>query len=486
MMQAAFALLLVFATSVASGVTLTPVQALSQLRRSGILADAEIKGDLDISGLRPTAGVDGFYLENVTLRGSLIVKRHGPAVGMSIRGGTINIIDAVNTRWPAPLELTNLTVRQAVLLEQSIFQESVVWHNVTVSGPVNFSQTRFDAKAEFTQCLFNPPRYNSSPRFNEADFRGSVRFDRTVSAYDISFDGSRFGADTSFVGLKVAGTAHWRNTFFGGDAEFRLVKIGKAIFGDELHLSAFQKMADFRHAHFGDLVLDYIDIRGDLLMSGASIEQQFSLRQSALRGQESDLRGLRVGGALDLGGTFFERLRLHWAQLGPAIVLAKPAHETWVSLEESLRAQGRAREALTVSALRARREFEDSMGAAEPIDKLVLWTEELLWGRLTGYGTRLGQALLTLPMVLLFVAIPVLTSRVEFSEKGALAKVRVILHAAFGHPKCDIEPIAVAPRWWGAWRWIARGLGLSAVTLVTLTLTRVSPVLQGVGRALLG
>ena len=486
MMQAAFALLLVFATSVASGVTLTPVQALSQLRRSGILADAEIKGDLDISGLRPTAGVNGLSLENVTLRGSLIVKRHGPAVGMSIRGGTINIIDAVNTRWPAPLELTNLTVQQAVLLEQSIFQESVVWHNVTVNGPVNFSQTRFYAKAEFTQCLFNPPRHNSSPRFSETDFRGAVRFDRTESAYDILFNGSRFGADTSFVSLKVAGTAHWRNTVFGGDAEFRLVKIDKAIFGDKLHLSAFQKLADFRHARFGDLVLDYTDIRGDLLMSGASIERQFSLHQSALRGQEIDMRGLHVGGALDLSGTLFERLRLHWAQLGPAIARAKPAPETWAALEESLSTQGRTREALTVSALRAKREFEDSIVTATPTDKLVLWTEELLWGRLTGYGTRLGQALLTLPMVLLFIALPVLTSRVEFSEKGTLAKVRVLLHAAFGQPKCDIEPIEGAPLWWGAWRWIARGLGLSAVALVTLTLTRVSPVLQSVGRALLG
>lgn len=481
------ALWLVACSLAAAAAPHTPAQAIAELRRSGALVDVEIAGDLDVSALRPAAGVDELRLDGVTLQGRLIVRRRGPAVGLRLNGGSIGAIDAVDGTWPAPLVLVGVAVRQYVALDRARFESKLSWHGVRVAGPASFVQAHFDGTAEFTQCRFEPVRPEGSPRFREAVFHGPVRFDRSVSAHDLVFDGARFDADSSFVELKVPGVASWRNVAFGGDAEFRLADIGRAEFGDERHLSAFQRLADLRRARFGSLRLDYTDLRGELLMAGTVIERDFLLRHSALRGPDADLRGLAVGGVLDLEGTVFERLRLHWSEVGAAIGRAAPAIETWNAIEAALATQGRARESLAVAALRSRAAAREALRAAGPAERPLLWAEDLLWGHLTGYGTRLDLALATLLVVVVLVALPVFaTRRLELADPSITGRVRLSLNAAFGRPASVAGPGSTPPRWWAAWRWISRLLGLGAVGLVTLTLARVSPAMQGLVKALLG
>ena len=79
-------------------------------------------------------------------------------------------------------------------------------------------------------------------------------------ASDVSFESSRFEGDASFLGLVAPGRAHWRNVGFARDAEFRACRLGEADFGDELQMTVFAGLADFRGCHFRSLRLDYVEV----------------------------------------------------------------------------------------------------------------------------------------------------------------------------------------------------------------------------------
>jgi hypothetical protein len=76
-----------------------------------------------------------------------------------------------------------------------------------------------------------------------------------------------------------------------------------------------------------------------------------TLRQTVMRGSQSDFNGLSVGGHLDLAGAHITAAHWRWADIGPAIQRSHPDSGVLGRLQRRLKELDQADEARDVQAL---------------------------------------------------------------------------------------------------------------------------------------
>jgi len=493
----------------------TPEAAYAEIARGGELRRLSIDGDLDVAKMQPPPGAKRIELHHVQVSGRLHSSAGGPPVPLLIDSDSVlNEIDFHETRWSAPLTIEQTTVNSLGKFDRAQFDAPFVLYQTTFSGHASFSGTRFAAPVEITYSTFAPakPPLRSSVSFSDARFAAPARFDYDDFGDDAVFNTTRFEADASFLGVRVAGLASWRNVIFGGDAEFRFCELGEVDFGDIQYMSVFAHLADFRGCKMRSLRLDYADMRGDALLVNVQVAPgDLTLRQASLRGARNDFSGLKVAGKLDLQGAQIVNLQMRWHEIAPALTRSAPGSDVLRPLQrrlEELKQDDEAREASAVLADRAMGERlahpDASLG-----ERALLWTERIVWGRATGYGTRLDRIvglallcwlLLALPLALMgSVRIgalrasadkapplhsPVAGDALQPPAKSASGRgLRSLAYAfalMFTLPDLGLRPAEPTSAALRGYLLFMRGVGLGLLALMALTLTKVSPIIQAV------
>jgi hypothetical protein len=276
-------------------------------------------------------------------------------------------------------------------------------------------------------------------------------------------------------------------------------------------MSVFMRLADFRGCRVGSLRIDYADARGDLLLVNVESTADVSLRHAALRGTQNDFRGLQVGGKLNLQKTQIGNLQLDWFALRAPLLRANAGSEVLRPLQRRLEELKKDEEARDASALLADRVIGEQLALPQIslADRALLWFERLVWGRATGYGTRLGRILGVALGCWLLLALPLLLApRVTVAELRNAPETLAPLHRAvaaselhapaasrasrslhklgylftlmFTWPDRLLRPVAPLAAPWRGYLLVARGVGLTLLALIALTLTKVSPAIQAI------
>lgn len=491
---------------------IAPQDAYAEIERSGELRRLQIDGDLDVAKMKPPPHAKQILLSEVQLEGKLHSSAGGPAVALRIDNSGLRSVDLRGTRWSAPLAIENKSaVKGDARFEGAQFDAAFTLHASSFGGPTLFRGARFAGPVEITSSIFRPaPPIRASVSFADARFAGTARFDYSDFGTGVRFDTTRFDADASFLGVMVTGEGSWRNAIFGGDAEFRFCKLGDADFGDINKMSVFMHLADFRGCTMSSLRLDYADIRGDALLVNVRVAPgDLTLRQASLRGARNDFSGLKVAGKLDLQGAQIANLQMQWFEIGPALLRSEPGSDVLRPLQrrlEELKQDDEAREAF---ALLADRLIDERLARVSAAEGALLWVERIVWGRATGYGTRLDRIVGIALSCWLLLALPLVFARsVRIGPLLAAAGMAPPLHhpvapdalqpppasatmrglqslayafaLMFTLPDLRLRPAEPMPAAMRGYLLFMRGVGLGLLALMVLTLTKVSPVIQAV------
>jgi uncharacterized protein YjbI with pentapeptide repeats len=490
---------------------ITPQAAYAKIAQKGELADVTVDGDLDAAKMQPPPDAKAIEFRRVTLNGTLSATGGGPPVALLLRMVTLNAIDFRDAHWRTPLTIETSTVNSSAQFARARFDAPLTLYKTTVDGLAGFSGARFAAPVEITYSTFKapPPPRISSVSFADARFAGPARFDHSEFS-NVLFNTARFDADASFLGLKVSDLAEWKNVIFRGDAEFRFCRLGKANFGGTEYLSVFMHLVDFRGCWMKSLVLDYADIRGDALLVNVHIAPgDLTLREASLRGACNDFSGLQVAGKIDLTDAQIANLHMRWYEIGEAVWRSKPGSAVLRPLQRRLEELKQNDEARDVSALLARREIEERLAQPKtsPGDRALLRAEQIVWGKATGYGTRLDRIVGIALLCWLLLALPL-------AFAGGLRIVRADtdkappLHTPIAPDASPVPPVSAGSRAWQAlvyafslmftlpdfglrpaapltsgmhsYLLFMRGVGLLLIALMVLTLAKVSPIFQAV------
>lgn len=491
----------------------TPQAAYAEIARSGVLRGLRIEGDLDVTKMQPPPAVKQIAMHHVALEGKLLASAGGPPVALLIdRHSILNAIDFRDAHWRMPLTIEESTVKVSGQFDHARFDAPFVLYKTTFNGHARFFGTRFAAPVEITYSSFAParPPLRSSVSFSDARFAAPARFDHSEFGDDVVFNAARFDADASFLGLKVAGRAKWRNVIFGGDAEFRFCELGEADFGDIQYMSVFMHLADFRGCKMRSLRLDYADMRGDALLVNVGIAPgDLTLEQASLRGARNDFSGLKVAGRLDLEGAQIANLQMRWYEIRPALLRSAPGSDVLRPLQRRLEELKQDDEAREAGAVLADREIEERLDLPDTSlgDKALLRAEQVIWGRATGYGTRLDRILGIAVLCWLVLALPLVFAgglRIVRTDADKAPPLHIpvapdgssaAIHSAAGRgwrglayafalmftvPDLGLRPAEPLSSGMRGYLLFMRGVGLCLLALMVLTLAKVSPIFQAV------
>lgn len=276
-------------------------------------------------------------------------------------------------------------------------------------------------------------------------------------------------------------------------------------------MTVFTGLADFRGCIMRSVVLDFADLSGDLMFVNVHVTGDMVLRQTTLRGSRNDFTGLRVDGRFDLAGAHIKAAQWHWADIGTAIMRASPDSRVLGMLAFSLKALDQTDEARDLQALLADKLIIERLKRPDIdiFERVKLHVERSLWGLTTGYGTQLGRILFLSLVVWLVSSIPLVVwpglqirrwagtletapprllgadpAGLQGTAAGRLAHAgRALAFGAglvFALPAIRWRAADRLPRGVTTWLAIMRGIGLILLTLLTLTLTQVSPVFQAI------
>ena len=489
---------------------IAPLAAYAEIARTGELRRLAVDGDLDIAKMQAPIGAKRIEIREVTLNGKLRASGAGPPVALLMDHVTVSEIDFSGTHWREPLTIEESIVKVTAKFDHVRFDAPLAVYDTDFDGHATFIGARFFAPVEITYSTFapaQPPRI-SSVSFAGAHFAKPARFDHSKFS-NVVFNTARFDADAAFLGLKVAGTAKWANVIFRGDAEFRFCELGAVDFGTSEYLSVFMHLADFRGCKMRSLRLDYADLRGDVLLVNVRIAPgDLTLRQASLRGARNDFSGLRVAGRLDLTGAQIANLQLRWHEIAPALLRSKPDSAVLRPLQrrlEQLKQDDGARDA---SAVLADREIEERLARPETSlgDRALLRAEQVIWGKATGYGTRLDRIVGIALLCWLVFALPLFfagglrivragtdkpplhipvtpESMTEQFAPGGGRDWRGFAYAfalMFTLPDPGLRPTDPLSSWLRGYLLFMRGVGLLLIALMVLTLAKVSPIFQAV------
>ena len=475
--------------------SIAPKHAYVEIAKTGELRGVQVAGDLDVTKLKAPASVKRIVLRDVHIVGRLHASGEGPGAALLIEMSRVRDIDFRGSRWSAALALENTSVESSSRFDDAQFDAAFALHGSKFTGPTQFPRVRFAGPVEITASHFQPaPPLRAAVTFTDA------RFDRS-EFNSVRFDTARFEADASFIAMKVAEAASWRNVVFGADAEFRFCRLGDADFGNAEQMSVFAQLADFRGCQMHSLKLDYVDARGDLLLVNVHIDPgDLSLQQASLRGARNDFSGLSVAGKLDLQGAQVANMHMQWHQIRLALLRSAPDSSVLRPIQKRLEDLKQDNDALRASAVLADRLIAEDLARAEASfgDRALLWTERLVWGGATGYGTRLDRILavalgcwllLSLPLAFAFERQP-RGSHSDGNEAGSEARsqrTRTSRWCSYAYaftfmfnPDLRLRPPAQLSRACHAYLWFVRGIGLLLLALAALTLAKVSPVVQAI------
>jgi len=499
----------------AGAAELTPVAVYSLAIERGRVADVEIAGDLDLGRLHsPAGGV--VELSNVTVRGRVRLRGLGPPNAIRFQDSDLAVIDVAGARFQQAFELEHTRVRELASFEGTAFGGPGRLVGSELGGKAVFRRATFEQRAEFVGSRFvEPPGLRGGTSFAEATFKGPARFDDSTFTTSARFDSATFEADATFLKLDVADTASFRNVRFQRDAEFRFCRLGRADFGDDKQMSAFQGLADFRGCRMGTGRFEFTEFRGTAtFVNGVVGPGGLSFRNASFRGNESDLAGLQVAGPLWLDRANFAKLRFRWSDVGAAILRGTPDASTLGFLHKRLQEMGEEDDARDVSYHLATQRTKDRLRDPE-----VQWPEKswaavqwMVWGLPTGYGTKLGRIVLialgcwlvlSAPLALprgLLVSLPAASPPEALAAKpyeplatpdtGACCEVaaRARVSAAFryafalmfkvpGNRIRPADPLASRYAWYLELLW---WLGSLLLALVAITLANTSPAIQAI------
>lgn len=521
MTRAALALVVVLAVARHAGhagaAEITPVAAYMMAIERGRVADVEIAGDLDLGRLQSPVGHSAVELVNVTVRGRVRLRGLGPPTAVRFQDSELSVIDVAGARFQQGFELERTRVRELVNFEGTAFGGPVRLIGAELSGKAVFRRATFEQRVEVIGSRFvEPPGIRGGVSFAEATFKGPARFDDSTFATSARFDSATFEGDATFLKLDVADTASFRNVRFLRDAEFRFCRLGRADFGDDKQMSAFQGLADFRGCRIGAGRFEFTEFRGTAtFVNGTVGPGGLSFRNASFRGNESDLAGLQVAGPLWLDRANFAKLRFRWMDVGPAILRGAPDASTLGFLHKRLQEMGEDDEARDVSYYLATQRMRDRIRSPE-----VQWPEKtwaaaqwVVWGLPTGYGTKLGRIVLIALGCWLILAVPLAVPRgllvtlpaaspapegptarpyepLSTPETGAYcdlsprARVYGALRYAFalmfklpGNRLRAADPLASRYAWYLELVW---WLGSLLLALVAITLANTSPAIQAI------
>ena len=471
---------------------ISPRAAYAMAKERGRVADVRIAGDLDLSRLQSPAGSTGVEFVNVTIRGRVFLRDQGPPIAVRFQDSELYAIEASGARLRQAFELEGTRVRDHANFEATIFGGPVRLIGVELSGKAIFRRATFEKSVEILGSRFiEAPGLRRGIGFVEATFKGPARFDDSKFTTSVRFDSARFEGDATFLKLDVADTASFRNVQFRRDAEFRFCRLGRADFGDYAQMSAFQGLADFRGCRMGGARFDYTEFRGTATFVNATVGPGgLSFTNASFRGDNSDLAGLRVDGALRLEQANFAKLRFRWIDVGASILRASPDASVLAFLHKRLTELGEEDDARDVSYYLATQRMRERIrsGQTEWPEKAWAVAQWLVWGLPTGYGTKLGRIVLVALGCWLLLAAPIAFlpgpdtgGHCQATARGRMAAaLRYTFALMFKLPGNRSRPLDLLG---GRYAWYLHVLwwvGSLLLALIAITLANTSPAIQAV------
>jgi uncharacterized protein YjbI with pentapeptide repeats len=381
---------------------------------------------------RPPPPTDSYRLRRVVFLGAVRLEGgslHAPvrivaarfAAGLSLRQCEVAALALSGSDLEGPVSLENCRFEGFSPFEGNHFRAAARFHLVEFGRRPSFRDSTFDGPAEFLECKFatgEPPGKAAS--FTNVVFGGPVSFNNSLFQSRARFQSVLFAKDASFLNVRMPAGAVFRGCHFEGDAEFRFCRLGAADFGDRDNVTLFARRADFRGCEIESATFDYAELRGETSFVSARFGGGgASFRSANLGGPSADLAGMTSDGPLDLGQAQFPNLGFDWRGIKGSILAAQPDVGTLAALHARASALGDNEARLDIGDYLARQRFAEAVAAPLPslrdaplgfVDalgqRLAHYGEWVLWGWPTGYGTKLGRALLLALLIWIAVSLP--------------------------------------------------------------------------------
>lgn len=438
--------LAVVSSSVLANERISPEIAYERLQQTGKLSAVTITGPFDFADLQPPAqhdqAFDSYQIEDVVFSGPVqLIGRH-LTFDVRIQNSQFNHdvrlqrCQLQTFALRASVLSGNLLVENCIFndfspFDDNTFQGNVQFHFSTFQRRPSFRDSVFANRAEFLECEFgtnDPPTKASS--FANAVFAGPAIFNNSHFRTRAKFQSVLFKQDVSFLNTRLLAGATFRNVHFVGDAEFRFCQIGVADFGNRDNLTLFTKRADFRGCVMDSAHYDYVEFRGET----SFVDTHFgsggaSFRYANFGHAIADFIGIHSDGPLNFTSANVSTLHFDWQDIKKPLLLTNPDSRILAALLTRLKAIGDTNGALDASHQLETRKFLETIATPLPSatqetvafldalgQRLIVYTERIIWGLPTGYGTKLGRILLISLAVWLLAALPVIVA------KGILAR----------------------------------------------------------------
>lgn len=420
--------------------SISPETAYQRLQQTGELNDAVITGAFDLARLtqdtdNPEAATS-YHISNVVFTGPVTLLRHELDVDIRIQ----------NSQFEHAIHMQQCGLQRFILSESTLSGELVV-RDCTFNGSNRFNDNRFHStvqfhistflhnpsfrnavfsdRVEFLECEFGhhaPARKAVS--FANAVFNGPAIFNRSHFLTPAKFQSVRFSQDASFLNTRFESDASFRNVHFMGDAEFRFCEIGSADFGDRDNLTLFAQRADFRGCQMNSARFDTTEFRGET----SFVDTVFgaggaSFRYANFGHNKADFFGIKIDteGLLDFSQANVTAMHFYWQEIRRPFLATHPDSRILAAFLSRLKAIGDTQGALDVSYHLENQKFLESIATPLPdanresmafLDaagqRFILYTERIVWGLPTGYGTKSGRILLIALVLWLVSALPVM------------------------------------------------------------------------------
>ena len=320
-----------------------------------------------------------------------------------------------NTNWLGSVLFESGVIQKGAYFNQNTFLGDVKFHSVSFNEKAIFNGSVFNEESEFLKCIFD-----NNVSFSGTIFAKTARFNESEFNSWLRFQSSSFKDDVSFIKTKVKCRALFNNVMFEGDAEFRLMEMQRADFGDALNMTVFSKLADFR----GLKVKQQASFDFTMFKQGASFvnagfgEGGLSFRNASFRGGLTNLEGLRCDGPLQLSGADIHSMNFYWQDIGEAILRAArsdtrdshsdPRIPVLRQLLRRLKDLDRPDDMLNVQYHLSKLKMAETLrDPRKPLlEKAWPGFEWLFWGWPTGYGTKPGKIALISLLVWIISVLP--------------------------------------------------------------------------------
>jgi len=365
----------------------------SHFQGSADFRDSVLSGDADFEGVvfRGEAKFSSAHCG-----GTLTFKTaqmHGPAEfdGISV-GEELNFEGARFLPAAARADFEKASVKSSLFFSRAQFHNGASFEGMKVEGavaqfnqvqfsmPTSFAATSFSGSCEFRDARFLP---GSRPLFDGAHFDRSCSFDQAEFADGVRCRAVGFKGEATFQGTSFQATSDFSISHFEDIARFdsKLAEGGHAA----VPAAQFRGTTCFEHVRFdSDARFDDVQFH-DLVVFRETAFRVVYFSSTGRVGNQP-----QMGGAVDLTGCIYNRIRADWKSLLDAVhkyellSYASYNRQPYAQLEKTYRAAGLDRDADDIYLTRRRVEGKRLKIRQQPF----AWLLDRTYWALANYGVR--------------------------------------------------------------------------------------------------